>query len=1164
MRKNRWSLSLALAAVAGLLTAAPATATPAEAASSVPPPRSDNELAVEVRSDAIEMPIMAARERAEQRHAPDASTLDLLRGGPRSPQPEIQEAQRSVLGDFLERATGQPSMGLAGEAAASAPDVAESTEAIIDRGFVDDPDLTGDGLADALTYEARYRDDDGWWRVEDVTLVALRGSDGDDLWRRVLSISDDAETYVVTLPDLDGDAAADLGLLTVTYASWYQAESWKFEVISGASGEPRWSREIDARATSQLVGSRTTTTVPAIAVLPIPISDQNGDGLADLLLETISMTYTMDRTSVGPVRRYGDEQSSATRAEFLVGATGAPIATLTKTSPAQISVLESSGQSVGGPADDFAWIPAVALGPSRDEMCIGSVGCEPTPTLIPEEDEFSVEMIDGETRLATWSLTMPKTLYDWPIDVTGRDLDADGANDLLWVARWVEESEYYVWPKGLETLTLLHGNTGATGWQQHFEEDAWAWYSTRIGPIGGEAGSDLLLFTDEIIDEDHVFAIHRVDGATASGLAVTYANSAWGVWLMDDANLDSIPDLMVETYREVQADEYVQDVRVESGSDGVPLFTETMDGWFDNLYPAGDLDGDGAGDLLRITETDHRRSQDIRLAAVNVLDGSESWSLVRVFDHRESAVLRDIDDATGDGGGDLFLDRSMTEWDGSEVAVFRSSVEVDDGASGAVAWSHGDVMPIPSSPGTGSITGRVLDEAGIPIEDICVRPHPASGWTTYASRTTADGVYVIDELDPDGYTLRFSDCDEGRYAGEWFEDAATAAQSTAVLVAEGETVTLPDAEIAFLPPPINDAIADAIPVTTLPFTDQRSIADATSEDSEPDDCWNDKSIWYLLEPSEAIDVRATLHDGRQDLAMSWFEIVDGDLVNLSCGYYDPDDGSIYTEQALEAEGSYLLRVAGDEWTSTGVDLTIEEISMPRISGRIVDANGEPISTACVVIAEESGWSPDIWIIIDTVQTDSDGRYRSQPLYGGPFRIGFDDCGRGTYVSEWFDDVGTFPEATDVVVDGIARTDIDAQLDGPLPGATNDDLRDALRVELPALDRRLTVTATQQLFETALCGPTYGTVWYRFTAPVSGTVAIDTRGSNFDTFLGAYLQQPTPVTTLGCNDDTFLQAAYLEIPVTAGRGYLVQAGGYRAERGALKISMSLQSTGTRIR
>ncbi len=98
-----------------------------------------------------------------------------------------------------------------------------------------------------------------------------------------------------------------------------------------------------------------------------------------------------------------------------------------------------------------------------------------------------------------------------------------------------------------------------------------------------------------------------------------------------------------------------------------------------------------------------------------------------------------------------------------------------------------------------------------------------------------------------------------------------------------------------------------------------------------------------------------------------------------------------------------------------------------------------------------------------------------------------------------------------------------------------------------------------------------TVWFRFTASTSGSVTIDTYGSDvaYDTVLAAYTGTALNALTLvGCNDDsgnddngtTF--HSLITFAATAGTAYYIQAGGFAGAAGGLQLHVSMGgSSGT---
>jgi hypothetical protein len=137
---------------------------------------------------------------------------------------------------------------------------------------------------------------------------------------------------------------------------------------------------------------------------------------------------------------------------------------------------------------------------------------------------------------------------------------------------------------------------------------------------------------------------------------------------------------------------------------------------------------------------------------------------------------------------------------------------------------------------------------------------------------------------------------------------------------------------------------------------------------------------------------------------------------------------------------------------------------------------------------------------------------------------------------------------------------------PLP--PNDDFANATAVTTLRAQQTVsnTVGATTEpgeqtsLFCAGLGTPLGRTVWYAFTPSVSGLVAIDTSGSNFDTVLAVYTGSSLPTLNLvACNDNTASGPTGLQSRVTfqatAGTTYRVQVGGYNSAFGSLVVSFA---------
>ena len=107
-------------------------------------------------------------------------------------------------------------------------------------------------------------------------------------------------------------------------------------------------------------------------------------------------------------------------------------------------------------------------------------------------------------------------------------------------------------------------------------------------------------------------------------------------------------------------------------------------------------------------------------------------------------------------------------------------------------------------------------------------------------------------------------------------------------------------------------------------------------------------------------------------------------------------------------------------------------------------------------------------------------------------------------------------------------------------------------------------ATKETGEPNIAGNTGGkSVWWSWTSPTSGTVALNTHGSNFDTLLGVFTgSSVSTLTTIAANDDDRAHWTYtsaLTFSATAGVTYDFAVDGYNAASGS--ITLNLKETPT---
>lgn len=86
------------------------------------------------------------------------------------------------------------------------------------------------------------------------------------------------------------------------------------------------------------------------------------------------------------------------------------------------------------------------------------------------------------------------------------------------------------------------------------------------------------------------------------------------------------------------------------------------------------------------------------------------------------------------------------------------------------------------------------------------------------------------------------------------------------------------------------------------------------------------------------------------------------------------------------------------------------------------------------------------------------------------------------------------------------------------------------------------------------------VWWTWTAPASGTVTIDTAGSNFDTLLSVYTgSSVSALTSVASNDDDWaagLTTSKVTFAVTAGTVYQIAVDGYGGVYGNIALHINL--------
>src|SRR5207237_8633257 len=121
---------------------------------------------------------------------------------------------------------------------------------------------------------------------------------------------------------------------------------------------------------------------------------------------------------------------------------------------------------------------------------------------------------------------------------------------------------------------------------------------------------------------------------------------------------------------------------------------------------------------------------------------------------------------------------------------------------------------------------------------------------------------------------------------------------------------------------------------------------------------------------------------------------------------------------------------------------------------------------------------------------------------------------------------------------------------PAPAPTNDNFASAFPIS--GQSGSLTATnanATKETGEPNIAGNAGGaSVWFSWTAPVSGTATLTTAGSNFNTLLGVYTgSSVSTLTQVAANDDasSTAQTSFVTFNAVSGTADWVSVDGFNA-------------------
>ena len=260
--------------------------------------------------------------------------------------------------------------------------------------------------------------------------------------------------------------------------------------------------------------------------------------------------------------------------------------------------------------------------------------------------------------------------------------------------------------------------------------------------------------------------------------------------------------------------------------------------------------------------------------------------------------------------------------------------------------------PAPEPTGSGTISGRVVDDAGASAAGACVTATPLDGGLTSASDAVdVDGQYAL-TVPPGQYVLRISSCSaDGPYASAYRGGVDRAADSPAVTAAAGEVA------------PVDLQAAHAATVAGRVVHDDGAAA-----------AGHCVRVYGSAAP-EILPWTRVAEDGTYvvpGVAPGTRRVRFG-----SCD--DIDSYGSWFSQARAYDEATVLDLAPGE-ARTGIDGTVPRYA--TLTGRVVDETGTPVVGACAQLQSASGGG----FIGRSGCTDAEGRWRIENLRPSAYKV----------------------------------------------------------------------------------------------------------------------------------------------------------------------------------
>lgn len=388
--------------------------------------------------------------------------------------------------------------------------------------------------------------------------------------------------------------------------------------------------------------------------------------------------------------------------------------------------------------------------------------------------------------------------------------------------------------------------------------------------------------------------------------------------------------------------------------------------------------------------------------------------------------------------------------------------------------------------------------------------------------------------------------------------------------------------------PSNDNFVNAIELSGVSVSTTKSNDYGTNEVGEPAhaNVAGGKSIWWKwtapYSGSTSVSTSGTSFD-------TLLGVYTGSAVNaLSVVANNNDFGGSKTSRATftaTAGVTYLIAVDGVFASSGTVRLNVTGFAPPPPNDNFVNAIVLPSSSASdtsnnLSATKEAGepnhannsggksvwWRwvapADTMVTVNTIGSNYDstlGIYTGSAVNALTLIVGDDDSGGSQASKVTFAAVAgtTYQIAVDGFSGGSGAIVLNVVLVPPPPA--NDNFANAIVLSGAAPSTTGTnVSATKESGEPNHAGDAGGhSVWWRWTAPASGSALISTAGTDLDTLLAVYTgNQVNALTEIASNDQANgTNQSQVTFPVTAGVEYKIAVDGWAGLQGDINLAIN---------